>query len=331
MSEAIVLKGVRKTYGEKVAVSNLDLVIPKGGIYGFIGPNGAGKTTTIRMIMSIIFPDTGEISVLGRSSALDAKDRIGYLPEERGVYKKMKVGAFLTFIARLKGCDGPDVQQRVRGWLERVGLADVEKKKCEELSKGMQQKIQFVASVIHEPDLLILDEPFSGLDPVNMRLLRDLVNEQHARGATILFSTHVMTQAEQLCDHVIMIHDGNKVLDGTLPELRSRFDPRTIEFEPLQPGATADALKGLPGVESVVRDGAGWDIRLADGVDPSAVMRGAVATLPAARVEIRRPSLEDIFVEIVAGGGSGEDESHAALRAALRARPESAAPRAAAR
>jgi ABC-2 type transport system ATP-binding protein len=218
--EAIALRGITKTFGDKVAVRDLDLEVPQGALYGIIGPNGAGKTTTIRMIMSILFPDRGEMQVLGHPSALDAKDRIGYLPEERGVYKKMKVGAFLAYMARLKGVDGRGLDREVRAWLDRVGLQDVEHKKCEELSKGMQQKLQFVSAILHKPDLLILDEPFSGLDPVNMRLLRDLVREQHERGATILFSTHVMVQAEQLCDHIVMIHGGNKVLDASLAEIR---------------------------------------------------------------------------------------------------------------
>ena len=188
MSEAIVLENVTKSFGSKVAVASMGLAIPRGGLYGFIGPNGAGKTTTIRLVMSILFPDDGRVLVLG-GSALEVKDRIGYLPEERGLYRKMKVGAFLAYLARLKEVDEADVMKRVRYWLERVGLADVERKRCEELSKGMQQKVQFVAAVLHEPELLILDEPFSGLDPVNMRLVRELVIEQHARGATILFST----------------------------------------------------------------------------------------------------------------------------------------------
>ena len=195
MSDAITLRGLTKTFGETVAVRDLDLAVPAGALYGVIGPNGAGKTTTIRMILSILMPDRGELQVLGRRSALEAKDRIGYLPEERGLYKKMRVGQFLAYLAQLKNADGPGLRARVRRGLERVGLADVEQKRCEELSKGMQQKVQFLAAIIHQPDLIVLDEPFSGLDPVNQRLLRDLVREEHRRGATILFSTHVMVHA----------------------------------------------------------------------------------------------------------------------------------------
>jgi ABC-2 type transport system ATP-binding protein len=187
------MRGVRKAFGPKVAVEGMDLEVREGSLHGFIGPNGAGKSTTIRMIMSILFPDAGELSVLGRRSAVESKDRIGYLPEERGVYRKMKVGSFLQHIGRLKGLDaGGSLRRSVDDWLERVGLPDVAKKKCEELSKGMQQKVQFISCVLHEPDLIILDEPFSGLDPVNMRLIRDLIREQHEAGRTVIFSTHVM-------------------------------------------------------------------------------------------------------------------------------------------
>ena len=210
---AIELRGVTKTFGSFKAVDALDLTIPRGALYGFIGPNGAGKTTTIRMIMSILFPDSGEVRVLGLQSALDAKDRIGYLPEERGLYRKMKVAAYLSYIARLKGVPEKGLQQKVSTALERIGLTGVESKRCEELSKGMSQKIQIVAATIHEPDLLILDEPFSGLDPVSTRLLREQIQAEHKRGATVLFSTHVMPQAEEICDHVVMVHRGQKVLD----------------------------------------------------------------------------------------------------------------------
>ena len=219
MPDAIVLKGVTKTFGDTVAVRDLDLVVPKGALYGVIGPNGAGKTTTIRMILSIQMPDRGELSVLGHRSAMEAKDRIGYLPEERGLYKRMRVGQFLAYMARLKGDDGLDLETRVKKWLDRVELGGVVNKRCEELSKGMQQKVQFLTAVIHRPSLLILDEPFSGLDPVNQRLLRDLVLEEHARGATVLFSTHVMVYAEQLCDHIVIIDKGKILREGTLREL----------------------------------------------------------------------------------------------------------------
>ena len=192
MTNAIEIHGVTKTFGPKTAVKDLDLVIPEHALYAFIGPNGAGKTTTIRMIMSILFPDKGEISVLGKASAVESKDRIGYLPEERGLYKKMKVGSFLNYMGRLKGMDAGPLDKTVKDWLVRMGLAETYRKKCEELSKGMQQKVQFIAAVIHKPDLIILDEPFSGLDPVNRKLLRDLIDQERQRGCTLIFSTHAM-------------------------------------------------------------------------------------------------------------------------------------------
>jgi ABC-2 type transport system ATP-binding protein len=301
MNDAITLKRVNKTFGATKAVSDLDLVVPRGALYGFIGPNGAGKTTTIRMIMSILFPDSGELSVLGHKSALEAKDRIGYLPEERGVYRKMRVGPFLTFMARLKGVPEAEIQARVRRSLQRVGLEDTERKHCEELSKGMQQKIQFIAAIIHHPDLLILDEPFSGLDPVSARSLREMVLEEHVRGATILFSTHVMPHAEELCDHVIMIHKGRKVLDEPVSAIQRRYDPRVIEFDPLEPGADLSPLAAVPDVESVVRtDDGGCKIMLREGASPAAAIPRLATAVSPARIEIARPTLEEVFVKLVA-------------------------------
>src|SRR5512137_514024 len=262
MANAIVLKNLRKTFGETVAVKDLDLAVPEGALYGVIGPNGAGKTTMIRMILSILFPDSGELTVLGRPSALEAKDRIGYLPEERGLYKKMRVGEFLAYMAKLKGLAGAGVQHQVREWLERVALGDCEHKRCEDLSKGMQQKLQFVAAVIHRPDLLILDEPFSGLDPVNQRMMRDLVLEEHRRGATVLFSTHIMVHAEQLCDRVVMIHRGEKVLDQTMAGIRETFDPHQILFEPLDPSSDIARLRSVAGVVAATPDGPVWNVTL---------------------------------------------------------------------
>ncbi len=315
MTQAVSMQGVRKTFGPKVAVEGIDLSIPEGSIYGFIGPNGAGKTTTIRMIMSILFPDQGELSVLGKKSAVESKDRIGYLPEERGIYKKMKVGAFLMYMGRLKGLDSSGLRARVMEWLERVELADVHKKKCEELSKGMQQKVQFIASVLHNPDLIILDEPFSGLDPVNMRLLRNLIDEQHSLGKTVIFSTHVMFQAEQICDHIVMIHQGRKVLDDTLDDIRSRFDPRAIHVDPVGGAGSADEIARVDGVAHVTQVEGAFEVVLREGIDPQVAMRSLLEAMPLNRVEIKRPTLEDVFIEIVTGGKRGQDAQQ--LRAEL--------------
>ena len=317
MDAAILLKGVRKTFGSTTAVHDLDLVVPRGGLYGFIGPNGAGKTTSIRMIMSILFPDSGELSVLGHRSALEAKDRIGYLPEERGVYRKMRVGAFLTFMGRLKGLNDADLPKRVQRALERVGLAGTERKRCEELSKGMLQKVQFVAAILHEPDLLILDEPFSGLDPVSTRQLRDLILGEHRRGATILFSTHVMPQAEEICQHVVMIHRGRKVLDEDVSAIRRQYDPRTILFDPLDPSVDAGVLRALAEVERIDRVDGGYEIHLAAGTDPGSAMQRITMAIAPARIELSRPRLEDVFIGIVSDG-TGTSETAQQLRADLR-------------
>jgi ABC-2 type transport system ATP-binding protein len=273
--------------------------------------------------MSILFPDAGELSVLGHRSALAAKNRIGYLPEERGVYRKMRVGAFLTYMAQLKGVATPDLPARVTRGLERVGLGGTGKKPCEELSKGMLQKVQFLAAIIHQPDLLILDEPFSGLDPVSSRLLRDLVQDEHRRGATILLSTHVMTQAEDMCEHVVMIHRGRKVLDDSVAAIRRRYDPRTIQFEPLDPAADLAPLRALTGVEQVENVAAGsaraghpasFDIRLAEGSDPGSAIQRITAAVTPARIELARPRLEDIFISLVSEGSAPVPSLIAGLR-----------------
>ncbi len=312
---AVSMNGVRKTFGSKVAVEGIDLAIPEGSIYGFIGPNGAGKTTTIRMIMSILFPDHGELSVLGKKSAIESKDRIGYLPEERGIYKKMKVGAFLKHIGRLKGLDSRGLDLVVKGWLERVELEGVYKKKCEELSKGMQQKVQFIASVLHDPDLIILDEPFSGLDPVNMRLLRKLIDEEHTKGKTVIFSTHVMYQAEQLCDHIVMIHEGKKVLDDTLDDIRTRFDPRSLHIDPVGGLGMSDEIAKVAGVARVSAVENALEVILEKGIEPQDAMKTLLAAYPMNRIEIKKPTLEDVFIEIVTDGVRGLDAEQ--LRANL--------------
>ncbi len=321
MTNAITLSAVRKCFGEKIAVANMDLEVPAGAIYGFIGPNGAGKSTTIRMIMGILFPDEGAVEVLGKRNAVEARERVGYLPEERGVYRKMKVGAFLKYMGQLKGMGGPELDKAVRVWLEKVELSECYAKKCEELSKGMQQKVQFIAAVINDPELLILDEPFSGLDPVNMRLLRGLIDEQHNLGKTIIFSTHVMAQAEQVCEHIVMINRGQKVLDDTLATIRRKFDPRTVLFEPMDANADLSPLHAVPGVRHVSQAEVGptREIALNENADPAAVIRDLAAAVAPMRIELHRPSLEDIFIEIVAGKDEVTDPAtRERLRAAVR-------------
>jgi ABC-2 type transport system ATP-binding protein len=323
MPAALELRNLRKTFGKNVAVEGMDLVVPQGALYGVIGPNGAGKTTCIRMIMSILFPDSGELSVLGRRSALEAKDRIGYLPEERGVYRKMKVGAFLVYMAQLKGLSADNASSRVPRLLQEIGLPGVESKRCEDLSKGMLQRVQFLAAVIHQPDLLILDEPFSGQDPMSVRMLRDHILRENRRGATVLLSTHVMANAEEMCQHVVMIHQGRKVLDEAMAGLRRQFDLRTILFEPLDTNANLSMLAAVRGVQRVESHDGGYRVIIEPGVDPAPVMARLASAVAPARLELARRRLEDVFVEIVAQGQQNEQTARA-LRESLTAGAEGA-------
>jgi ABC-2 type transport system ATP-binding protein len=310
---ALKLQGVEKSFGEQKAVTALELSVPRGETCGLIGPSGAGKTTSIRLIMSILFPDAGTVEVLGQASALQAKDRIGYLPEERGVYRKMKVWAFLKYLAGLKGMPESASQPRAKELLAALGLDDILQKRCEDLSKGMLQRVQFVGSILHQPELLILDEPFSGLDPVSVRALKGVIAAERRRGTTILFSTHVMAQAEELCDRVVMIHKGRKVLDEPMSRLRRRYDPTRVLFEPLDANASLAVLRDVPGVVSLRQSEGEAELCLAKGTDPAAVIREAAARVVPARIEIARITLEDVFVGIVREQ-AGDDESEAALR-----------------
>ncbi len=317
METAVELLGINKTFGSTRAIQELDLMVPRGATYGLIGPSGAGKTTAIRVIMSILLPDSGRLRVLGKPSALAAKDRIGYLPEERGVYRKMRVGAFLSYVGRLKGCTRPRVEARARELLGRLGLQQVLGMKCEDLSKGMLQRVQFVAAVVHEPELLILDEPFAGLDPVSVQALKEMIADEQRRGATILFSTHVMAHAEELCQQIVMIQKGRKVLDEPMARLRRQFDRRRILFEPLDAGADLMALRSLPGIERVRLTDEGCDVELTAGTDPADAIRAMSSRIAPARIELARIRLEDVFIRLVSGKGSSE-ESHEALRSHLR-------------
>ena len=306
MTHAVELQDVVKRFDGVVAVDHLQLAIPRGSTCGFIGPSGAGKTTAIRLILSILLPDAGRIAVLGQPDALKAKDRIGYLPEERGVYRKMRVDAFLQYMARLKGLSPDVARSRSLHLLEQVGLAGTATQRCEDLSKGMLQRVQFVAAIVHEPELLVLDEPFSGLDPLSVQLLRGLIAEQQRRGATILFSTHVMANAEALCDHVVMIHKGRKVLDEPMSSLRRQYDLGRLHVEPVDPTADLAVLGAIEGVESVQHTAEGCDLRLNAGAAPAEVMQRVAARIAPARLEIARIRLEDVFIGLVQGEGGAE-------------------------
>ena len=298
MSDAIELCGVTKSFGDTLAVSNLDLQIPVGSLCGFLGPNGAGKSTTIRMIMSIIYSNSGTVKVFG-STALSAKDRIGYLPEERGVYRKMKVGAFIEYIAKLKGMRGSSLKHKVKDWLDRIELPDIQNKRCEELSKGMQQKVQFLAAIIHDPELIILDEPFTGLDPVNAKVIGKIIDKLHQDGRTILFSTHVLPQAEQICDRIVMIDQGIKVLDGPIADIKEQFDPRVIQVEPTDHTIDFSQFNGITSIDSLDKDGC-VNLRLDDTADATEILRTITQQISVRGIQIVKPTLDEIFIEQVA-------------------------------
>jgi len=297
MTNAIELHDVSKSFGDTRAVQHLNLEIPYGSMCGFLGPNGAGKSTAIRMIMSIIHADSGEINVLG-TTALRSKDRIGYLPEERGVYRKMKVGKFIEYIANLKGQYGSSLRKNIHEWLERIELPDVFNKKCEELSKGMQQKVQFLAAIIHDPELIILDEPFSGLDPVNAQVIGNVINDLHKEGKTILFSTHVLHQAEQICNRIVMIDQGIKVLDGSLTSIQDQFNPRVLQIEPVDHTVRFDSFDGVAHVTTSERNGQ-INLRIEDHADPIEVLQKIVASTPVISARLSKPSLDEIFIDLV--------------------------------
>ena len=292
---AVEMQGVTKAFGQVVAVNDLSLAVPQGSVYGFIGPNGSGKTTTLRMIMRILHPDQGAIQVLGEdvSGSEAASDRVGYLPEERGLYRKMLIGDLLRFYAELKGVR--DYGPRIDRWLQRMDLADYARKKVETLSKGMSQKVQFIASVLHEPELLILDEPFSGLDPVNQEVLKDAVLEMRKSGTTVIFSTHDMDVAEKMCDFVFMIFKGRKVLDGTLEVIQSQYGTDTVRVRVEGNGVAFDKLTG---VEKVNDFGRFQELRLRPGGDSQQVLRELMAQARVEHFELARPSLHDIFIRI---------------------------------
>jgi ABC-2 type transport system ATP-binding protein len=294
--KAIVLKGIGKAFAGHVAVKDLSLEVPRNSVFGLLGPNGAGKTTTLRMVMDILGPDSGTIEILGQPADHAARDRIGYMPEERGLYPRMVLEEQLVFMAAIKGMGRKEAETRLGPWLERLGLADWRKKKVNELSKGMQQKAQFVATVLHEPEVLIMDEPMTGLDPVGMDVMREAMLDLRRRGATIVLSSHQMEAVEKLCDRVALINRGEKVLDGSVAEVKARHGKNTVAL-------AFEGDESLPGVAKVSDHGQYVEVRLEKGADPQPLLREAAARLRVRRFEIVEPSLHDIFVETVTGQG----------------------------
>ncbi len=296
------LENVSKTYGNFTAVNGIDLHIPRGSVYGFLGPNGAGKTTTIRMILDIIQPTSGRVSILGHSSALKVRQRIGYLPEEKGLYKKMKVDALIAYFARLKGMARKEAESQAVKLLETYGLNDFRNARIESLSKGMSQKVQVLAAVVHEPELIILDEPFSGLDPVNQQVLEGLIRNLSANGQTVIFSTHIMEHAERLCDQILLIAGGRKIFDGTVSQARALI-PRRVLLE------TASDISGLKKLASVTRVASAesdahseprWLVEISNDAHPQELLKYCFdSAIQLSRFEYSEPSLHDVFVDLV--------------------------------
>jgi ABC-2 type transport system ATP-binding protein len=306
MAAALELQNVSKFYGDFKAVNDVSFSLEAGRIYGFLGPNGAGKTTTIRMILDIVRPSSGSISVLGASSALKVRDRLGYLPEEKGLYKKMKAWSVIAYFATLKGMSRSAAKRRAYELLERYGLKDFAEKRTDALSKGMGQKVQVLASIAHDPELVILDEPFSGLDPVNQQVMEEIIRDMANRGRTVLFSTHVMQHAERLCERILLLARGQKIFDGTIDQAK-RIIPRRVKIETLN-GADLEPLKVLNEVVSINRlppraaeENFGfWEIQVRDNTDPSAILRACFER----GIQLRgfhqtEVTLHDVFVRLV--------------------------------
>ncbi|XOV88847.1 MAG: ABC transporter ATP-binding protein [Pseudomonadota bacterium] len=294
MRHSLVLDGVSKSFGDQKAVRNISAEIPEGSIYGFIGPNGAGKTTTIRMIMSILYPDSGSLAVLGQKPEA-VKDLLGYLPEEKGLYKKMKTAELVAYFGRLKGMSGPGARSRAHELLQTFGLGHCADMRCDTLSKGMGQKVQIISTLIHAPELVILDEPFSGLDPINVETVRGVILDLKRQGRTVIFSTHVMEQAEQICDAILLISRGQKLLDGTLAQLKADASP-TIVIEYL---GTPVNLGNLPGVLRVNDMGRAAELTLSTDADSQQILKLLVSSMTLQKFAFKEPSLHEIFVRTV--------------------------------
>jgi ABC-2 type transport system ATP-binding protein len=295
---ALRLDHVTKRFDTFTAVDDISLAVPVGSVYGFLGPNGAGKTTTIRMSLSIYEPTVGSIEILGHRSALEVRQQIGYLPEEKGLYKKMKARELIAFFGQLRGMSSADARAEALRLLERYGLGEHVEKRCEALSKGMQQKVQVLASVVHKPRFVILDEPFSGLDPVNQQVLEDVIRDLRAYGTTIVFSTHVMEHAERLCDSIVLIARGKKLFDGTIADAK-RSIPRRVR---IATRSDPTPLRGIQGVVDLVRieGGESWDVVLNEGAQGDEILRACFRLgVELSSFERRDPGLRDVFLLLV--------------------------------
>lgn len=297
MSMGLEISEVTKSFGDKVAVDKLSVTVPRGSIYGFLGPNGAGKTTTIRMVMSILFPDSGQIRLFDGVDTITSKDQLGYLPEEKGLYKKMKARELIAYFGRLKGMPRAAANERAVALLEKFGLGDVVDHRCDSLSKGMGQKVQIIATLLHEPELVILDEPFSGLDPINVEVVRDIILQLKRDGKTVIFSTHIMEQAEQICDYILLMNKGKKVLNGSLAEVKQAAS-QTIYLE--YDGEADQALfHSLPGVIRVNDMGKAAELSLDSDANHQQILKSLVDRLTIHQFSVKTPSLHEIFVRAI--------------------------------
>jgi ABC-2 type transport system ATP-binding protein len=292
----VELNKIRKSYDEFVAVDDLSLIIRPGEVYGLLGPNGAGKTSTLRMMIGITVPDSGVVSLFGEPLRREHMQRLGYLPEERGLYKKMKVLDQLVFLGQLKGLPGHDAARRSLEWCERLGLKDWTDKKVEELSKGMQQKVQFIGALVHDPQFVVMDEPFSGLDPSSALVLKDAFLELKTAGKTLLFSTHRMDTAERLCDSICLINHGRAVLEGDLGKIRTGYGKRNVQ---IKYEGDSQFLHDAKLVQSFNDYGNYVEVRLASEADSQDLLRAASSHARISKFELTEPSLEEIFIEAV--------------------------------
>ena len=296
----IAVKNISKVFATTRAVEDVSFDVEPGEIFGLLGPNGAGKTTSIRIILDVFKPDTGSVTVLGGPMSEEKKNRIGYLPEERGLYQDINLERCLVYLATLKGLDAVEAQKRVSGYLERFDLAAHRKKKVKELSKGMQQKAQLIATLVHQPELVIIDEPFAALDPVNTQMVKDLLREERNRGKTIVMCTHQMHQVEELCDRLVLINQGRTMLYGSLAEIRRRYATQAVSVHTPQP-LPAD----LPGIQHIERENSGYHLLLSEGSSAQDVLRSLVERgVVLESFEIAMPTLDEIFIQVVQGQGA---------------------------